>query len=65
MKKKIDRRPLIVRLYEAAKELSDSCYDNFGSEAADAGIYEMHFNECCKDVLDEILKEVEGKIKKS
>jgi hypothetical protein len=51
--------PLVLRLYRAAKKFSDGCYDNFGSEAADNGIYENHIDWKAKDALDKVLAEFE------
>ena len=64
MKKKPTRacrkqKPLVLRLYEAAKSLSDSCGDNYGSEAADNGEYETYFSDKAKTALDNVLAEFE------
>ena len=61
-KRKRDRRkqePLVLRLYRAAKKFSDGCRDNFGSEAADNGIYVNHIDWKAKDALDKVLAEIE------
>jgi len=51
--------PLVLRLYRAAKALSDSCGDNYGSEAADNGVYERYYSNKAKDALDAVLCEYE------
>jgi len=53
------QQPLVLRLYRAAKKFSDGCYDNFGSEAADNGIYENRIDWKAKDALDKVLAEYE------
>lgn len=54
------RASLFARLYEAAKKLSDSCGDNYGSEAADNGEYECYYSEDAKEALDAVLRECCG-----
>ena len=53
--------PLVLRLYEAAKSLSDSCGDNYGYEAAYDEEYETYFSEKAKTALDKVLAECEEK----
>jgi hypothetical protein len=50
---------VVLRLYRAAKALSDSCGDNYGIEAADNGEYERYYNDKAKDALDKVLAEFE------
>lgn len=50
---------VVLRLYRAAKDLSDSCGDNYGSESADNGEYERYYSDKAKDTLDKVLTEIE------
>lgn len=50
---------VVLRLYRAAKALSDSCGDNCGSEAADNGEYERYYSDKAKASLDKVLAELE------
>ena len=53
-------KPIILRLYRAAKALSDSCGDNYGSESADNGDYERYYSEDAKETLDKVLAEMDA-----
>ena len=60
--KSIVKSPLsevVVCLYKAAKNLSDSCYDNYGSESADSGYASQFYCEDAKEKLNKLLSEVE------
>ena len=55
--KKNLKKLLFHKLYDAARDLSDSCGDNFGSEECEDGYYSMHYSERAKENLDVVLRE--------
>ena len=55
--KKNLKKLLFHKLYDAARDLSASCGDNYGSEASDEGYFSMHYSERAKEKLDVVLRE--------
>lgn len=64
-KKQKDLKKLLFdKLYDAARDLSYSCGDNYGSEASDEGYFSMHYSERAKEKLDVVLRECEEEIER-
>jgi len=51
MKPKVTAQQIV----DAAKALSESCYDNYGTLGADEGHEEAHYSDKAKEKLDALL----------